>query len=175
VAPDVAIHSITFVVNGLERVVDDGDMLQASPGDEVQVREVTVCAGSFSGNGGEACVDFVPVSQSGQELGSEHAGTHMVRVTTGFTTISGPSHVWIVGENWREVVAVLNHWPPEGTEDLNCGGGRCEHDDRVEVGLRGGGWHSPRWELHAAYRQHEISAARSNGCVGFRCVVTHRP
>ena len=29
--------------------------------------------------------------------------------------------------------------------------------------LRGGGWHSPRWELRASYRQHEIPAAGFNG------------
>jgi hypothetical protein len=109
VPPVVAICSITFVVNGLEQVVRHGDMLQALPGDEVQVREVTVCAGSFSGNGGEACVDLVPVSQSGRELVSEHAGTHIVRVTPGCATISGPSHAWTVGENWREIAVVLNH------------------------------------------------------------------
>jgi serine/threonine-protein kinase len=29
--------------------------------------------------------------------------------------------------------------------------------------LRGGGWHSPRWELRAAYRQHEVPASGYNG------------
>jgi formylglycine-generating enzyme required for sulfatase activity len=29
--------------------------------------------------------------------------------------------------------------------------------------LRGGGWHSPRWELRAAYRQHEVSPSGYNG------------
>ena len=29
--------------------------------------------------------------------------------------------------------------------------------------LRGGGWHSPRWELRAAYRQHEIPSTGFNG------------
>jgi len=29
--------------------------------------------------------------------------------------------------------------------------------------LRGGGWHSPRWELRASYRQHEIPATGFNG------------
>jgi formylglycine-generating enzyme required for sulfatase activity len=29
--------------------------------------------------------------------------------------------------------------------------------------LRGGGWHSPRWELRAAYRQHEVAATGYNG------------
>jgi len=29
--------------------------------------------------------------------------------------------------------------------------------------LRGGGWHSPHWELRAAYRQHELPADGYNG------------
>ena len=29
--------------------------------------------------------------------------------------------------------------------------------------LRGGGWHSPRWELRAAYRQHDVARAGFNG------------
>jgi hypothetical protein len=136
VSPAVAIYSITFVVNGLEQVVRDGDTLQAFSGDEVQVREVTICVESFSGSGGEACVDFVPVSQSGQEVVSEHGGTHTVRVAPGFTSIPGPSHTWTVSENWRHIAVVLNHWPPRDTEDLGCGGGRCERDDQVIVGFR---------------------------------------
>jgi hypothetical protein len=136
IPPAVSIHSIAFVVNGVEQVVRHGHVLQALPGDEIQVREVTMCAGSFSGNGGEVCVDFAPVTQSGQEIGSEHGGTHTVRVTSGFMSISGPDHRWTIGENWDYISAVLNHWPPEGTEDLDCGSGRCERDDRMIVGFR---------------------------------------
>jgi hypothetical protein len=137
VVPAVSIYSTTFVVNGLEQVVRGGDTLQALPGDEVQVREVTICAGSFSGNGGEACVDFFPVSQSGQELSSQHVGTHLVKVTPGSTTLSGPGQAWTIGENWREIAVVLNHWPSGNTEDISCAGGLCERDDRLIVGLRG--------------------------------------
>ena len=136
VPPAVSISSITFVVNGLEQVVRGGDTLQALPGDQVQVREVTICVGPFPGNGGEACVDFAPTDQSGEEIVSEHRGTHMVRVTPGFISISGPSDTWTIDETWRHIWAVLNHWPPEGTEDLGCGSGRCERDDRIIVGFR---------------------------------------
>ena len=83
ISPAISIYSIVFVVNGVEQVARDGDMLHASPGEEVQVREVTICVGSYSGNGGEACVDFVPVTHSGQEIVSEHGGTHTVRVAPG--------------------------------------------------------------------------------------------
>jgi hypothetical protein len=136
ISPDISIYSIVFVVNGLEQVVSDGDMLQAQPGELVQVREVTICVGSFSGNGGEACVDFAPVAQSGQEIVSEHIGTHTVRVKPGFMSISGPDNRWTIGENWKHISVVLNHWPPEGTEDLGCGSGRCERDDRIIIGFQ---------------------------------------
>lgn len=136
VSPAVSIYSIVFVVNGVEQVVRDGDMLEALPGDEVQVREVTICAGPFGGRGGEACVDFAPVAQSGEQLASEHGGSHLVTVIPGFTSISGPDHRWTVGDNWMSISAVLNHWPPGVTADLGCAGGRCERDDRIVVELR---------------------------------------
>jgi hypothetical protein len=135
ISPAISIYSIVFIVNGLEQVVRDGDMLQALPGEEVQVREVTICVGSFSGNGGEACVDFAPVTRGGQEIVSEHIGTHTVRVAPGFMSISGPDHGWAIGENWKHISVVLNHWPPGGTEDLGCGSGRCERDDRIIIGF----------------------------------------
>jgi hypothetical protein len=136
ISPAISIYSIVFIVNGVEQMVRDGDVLQALPGEQVQVREVTVCVGAFSGNGGEACVDLAPVDQSGQEITSEHRGTHNVPVVPGFASISGPDQGWVIGENWGHIAAVLNHWPPEGTQDLGCGGGRCERDDRTIVGLR---------------------------------------
>ena len=67
IPPAVSIYSIAFVVNGVEQVVRDGDVLQALPGDEIQVREVTICAGSFSGNGGEAQVE---VRGEGNQVGA---------------------------------------------------------------------------------------------------------
>lgn len=136
IPPAISIYSITFVVNGLEQLVRDDDTLQAMPGDEVQVKEVVICAGSFSGNGGEACVDFAPAGQSGQEMVSEHRGTHTVPVAPGFISISGPSYAWTIGEGWTHISIVLNHWPPEDTEDLGCGSGRCERDDRIMVRFR---------------------------------------
>lgn len=136
VSPAISIDSIVFVVNGIEQVVREGDLLQALPGEEVQVDEVTICVGSFSGDGGEACVDLAPVTPSGQEIVSEHIGTHTVKVAPGFMSISGPDQNWIIGENWEHVSVVLNHWPPDNTEDRGCGGGRCEHDDRIIVRFR---------------------------------------
>jgi hypothetical protein len=132
----VSIYSITFVVNGVEQVVRDGEALQAAPGDEVQFTQATICAASFSGSGGEACVDLAPADRSGKEIASEHRGSHAVPVAPGFTSISGSSDAWIIGEDWAHIYAVLNHWPPEGTQDPACGGGRCERDDRMVVGFR---------------------------------------
>jgi hypothetical protein len=136
ISPAISIYSITFVVNGLDQEVRPGDALQALPGDELEVREITLCTGAFSRDGGEVCVDFAPGDPSGGEITSEHAGTHMVRVSPGFMTMAGPSHTWTVGEDWGHIAAVVNHWPPEDTEDVSCGNRRCEHDDRIIIELR---------------------------------------
>jgi len=136
ISPDISIYSITFVVNGIEQVLRNGDTLDASVGDGIEIREVVICAGSFSGNGGEACVDFAPIDQSGQEIRSEHAGTHLVQVTSGFISIPGPSHTWTRAESWGQISAVLNHWTGEDTEDIECANRRCEHDDWAAVILR---------------------------------------
>ena len=133
VSPAVSLYSIVFVVNGAEQEVRGGDRLQVRPGDEVQVREATICAQSFSSNPGEVCVDFAPVTQSGQDVASEHIGTHMKRVIPGFFSIPGPNEKWTIDEDWGYISAVVNHWPPEDTEDLGCGSGRCEHDDRINI------------------------------------------
>ncbi len=135
VSPAVSIVSITFVVNGVERVVRDGDTLQALPGDRVEVRDVTICAGPFMGDGGEACVDFAPVDKSGQEVLSEHRVTHLVRVTPGLIPIPNARLAWTVSEDWSGISAVLNHWTPEETRDLGCASGHCERDDQIMVEL----------------------------------------
>ncbi len=136
VSPDVSITSIVFVVDGVEQVVRDGDILQTTPGVEVSMKQATICADSFSGDGGEACVDLVPIDASGREILAEHAGTHLVQVTAGSIDISGPEHSWIIGETWSGFSAALNHWPPEGTADTSCAVGRCEHDDRMSIRLQ---------------------------------------
>jgi hypothetical protein len=136
VPPAVSIESITFVVNSMERAVRAGDTLQAAPGDRVQVMTVTICVGPFSGNPGEACVDFAPADASGQEVASEHRGTHLVALTTGLISIPGPEHVWSIGPGWSQFCAVVNHWPPGSTRDAGCASGGCERDDRVVVELR---------------------------------------
>ena len=67
VLPAIAICSITYIVNGTVQIVRDGDTLQASRGDQVRVGEAAVYVGPFSGDGGDACVDFVPVDGVGDE------------------------------------------------------------------------------------------------------------
>ncbi len=136
VSPAVSIYSTTFMVNGVEQVVRRGDRLQAMPGDEVWVKEATICTLPFSGNGGEACVDFVPVDRSGEEIVSKHSGSHVVQVTAGFVSIPGPGDTWTIDESWDHIAAVVNHWPPEDTEDPGCADRQCEHDDRIVVELR---------------------------------------
>jgi len=133
IPPAISIHSITFLVNGLEQIVFTGDRLQASAGDQVQVTAATICAGTYSGNGGEACVDLTPIDRSGQEITPEHKGSHMVRAPAGLITISNIELSWIVDENWNGFAAVVNHWPTEKTQDLACAAGRCERDDRIII------------------------------------------
>jgi hypothetical protein len=133
VSPAVSIYSITFLVNGIEQIVLENNMLQAVPGDEVQIREVIICGSPFSGNSGQACVDFAPTDESGQEIRSEHKGTDTVLVTSGQISISGLNFTWTVGENWSGFYAVLNHWPPVETQDLGCANGLCERDDWIIV------------------------------------------
>jgi hypothetical protein len=136
ISPAITIYTITFVVNGVEHVLRNGEALDTMVGEEIEVKEVVICTGSFSDNGGEACVDFAPIDQSGQEIMPEHAGTHMVQVTSGLITIPGPSHTWTRAESWGQISAVLNHWPREDTEDTECANRRCEHDDWATIILR---------------------------------------
>jgi hypothetical protein len=136
VAPAGSIYAITFAVNGREHVVREGDTLRVVPGDDVRVQDVTICVGPFSGDGGEACVDVAPVARGGREVISEHAGTHQVPLAPGLTTIPGPDASWTIRESWKEVAAVLNHWPPTETRDRTCAEGRCERDDRMVIVLQ---------------------------------------
>jgi hypothetical protein len=133
VAPAVSIQSITFLVNGIEQTVLENNGLQAVPGDQVQIRKVIICAGSFSGDGGQACVDFAPTDENGQEIMSEHQGTDTVPVIPGLMIISNLNFSWTVGENWSGFYAVLNHWTPVETQDLGCADGLCERDDWLIV------------------------------------------
>ena len=133
VSPAVSISSITFLVNGIEQVVLKNKVLQALPGDEVQIREVIICAGSFSGDGGQVCVDFAPTDENGQEIMSEHKGTDTVPVIPSLMIISDLNFTWTVGENWSGFYAVLNHWTPVETQDPGCASGRCERDDWLIV------------------------------------------
>jgi hypothetical protein len=136
ISPAIAIFSMTLIVNGVERTVRGDDTLQAHPGDEVQVREVVICAGAYSGDGGKVCVDISPTGQDGRAIFSEHKGTHMMPVIPGVTRISGLDFAWTVGAGWKNLAAVVNHWTPERTADLECAGGLCERDDRIMIEFR---------------------------------------
>jgi hypothetical protein len=133
VSPAFLIYSITCLVNGIEQIMLQNNMLQAVSGDEVQIREVIICASPISGDGGQACVDFAPIDESGQEIRSEHKGTDTVSLTPGPISISGLNFTWTVGENWSGFYALLNHWTPTETQDLDCASGGCERDDWLSI------------------------------------------
>jgi len=135
VPPSVAITSITFIVNGDEQIVANQYMpLQASPGDEVKIKEITVCVEPFDGESGSGYVEFDPLDQNGQVMALEVKGTRSVRIASGFTIIPGPDYAWTIGDNWRHLSVVTVHYPPGGgTQNPNCEGGFCEVDDRMIV------------------------------------------
>lgn len=136
ISPAISISSMTFAVNGVERMVRGDDTLQVSSGDEVQLREVTICTEPFPGDGGNFCVDISPTDGSGEAIFSEHKGTHMMSVAPGVAKISGLDYTWTVGEDWKNLTAVVNHWTPGKTKDLECADGLCERDDRIVIELR---------------------------------------
>jgi len=135
-APAISILSVTFVVNDAEVTLSEGDALPAPPGSEVRVKEVEICVGSFSGDGGQACVDFAPVGELGQEITPEHAGTHLVPLNAGVITVAGPDRTWTIHDSWIGISAVVNHWPGVQTGDLGCGNGGCERDDAMTFPFR---------------------------------------
>jgi hypothetical protein len=136
VPPAIAIYAITFVVDGVEQVVDDVNPLQALPGAQVQVKEVTICSEPFEGDGGNVYVEFDPVNHNGQVTASEVMSTRAVRVIPGFINVSGPSVSWTISD-WRHVSVVTVHYPSGGsTHNLSCERGTCEVDDRVIVPLQ---------------------------------------
>jgi len=136
VSPAVAISSITFVVDGAEQTVDDSGSLKASPGNLVEVKEVTICVDSFEGRGGQVYIEFDPVDTDGETVVSEIKGTRAVGVTSGFASVPGPGVPWTIGD-WRQLSVVTVHYPPGGgTQNPDCEGGLCEVDDRVIVPIQ---------------------------------------
>ena len=136
ISPAISISSMILVVNGVERTVRGDDTLRVSPGAEVRVREVAICTEPFSGDGGNFCVDISPADRSGDAIFSEHKGTHMMPVKSGVAVISGLDYTWTVGEDWKNLTAVVNHWTPGKSEDLECAGGLCERDDWIVLEVR---------------------------------------
>ena len=134
-APTIAVYSITFLVNGSEQTVDDGEVLRAGPGDRVLVSSVTICASSVGSGAGQACVDVAPRDANGDAIRSQAWGSHLRDVSEGFTTIAGPSRAWTVDEARRGFIAVVNHWPEGPTADSGCADRQCERDDYLIVPL----------------------------------------
>jgi hypothetical protein len=136
VAPTITIHSITFLVDGAELTLSDEDVIPAPPGSEVRVVDVVICVGDFVTNSGQACVDFAPTDQSGEEISAEHVGTHLVPLAPGLIKVPGPDHLWSIDESWVGIAAVVNHWPGMNTKDYACAEGQCEQDYQLILPLR---------------------------------------
>lgn len=134
VPPAVSIYSVTFLVNGREQVIRDGQTLEAMPGDEVLIREAKICAPPVGGGRGDVCVDIAPLDRDGEEIRAEAGGTHLQPAPSGFVAVLGPPTVWTIGEDWQGFTVVLNHWVT-GATDVGCAGGRCERDDYMTIPL----------------------------------------
>ncbi len=136
IAPAITIRSMTIAVNGVERTVSGDDTLRVSAGDVIRLRAAAICIEPFSGDGGRFCVDISPTDRSGAAIFSEHKGTHMMPVEPGVVELSGLEFEWTVGDDWKNLAAVVNHWTPGKSRDLECADGLCERDDRVIIELR---------------------------------------
>jgi hypothetical protein len=140
VLPSVTISSTTFIVNGDERVADDSGSFQVSPGDQVRVKDVTICVDPFNGRGGKVYVEFDPVKPDPTDPGEiiiikeEVKGTLAVSVKPKLTTIPGPNYTWTIGDDWKHISVVTVHYPAEKTENSECEPKDpyiCEVDDRM--------------------------------------------
>jgi hypothetical protein len=89
----VSIYSVTFMVNGREQVLRDGEILEAMPGDEVLVAEAEICTRPGDRGGGDVCVDIAPLDGDGEEIRSQAGGSHMQPAPSGFMTVPGPPPV----------------------------------------------------------------------------------
>jgi hypothetical protein len=136
IAPAITIRSMTVAVNGVERTVSGDDTLRVSAGDVIRLRAAAICVEPFSGDGGNFCVDISPTDRNGAAIFSEHKGTHMMPVEPGVVEISGLEFEWTVGDDWKNLTAVVNHWTPGKSRDLECADGLCERDDRVIIEFR---------------------------------------
>ncbi len=136
VSPVITLLSVTFEVNGAEQVVDDFGVLQAAVGDQVSVKDVTICIDPFEGNGGQIYVEFDPVDTNGEIIGFEVKGTRAIPATPGSRSITGKDYTWTIGDNWRHFSVNTIHYPTGGgTKNLYCENGACEVDDRMIISI----------------------------------------
>jgi hypothetical protein len=116
-----------------------GHLLAAQQGERADLASRGVESGGIlalgwpGGSGGQACVNFAPTDENGQEIMSEHKGIDRLPVIPGLMIISDLNFTWTVGENWSGFYAALNHWAPIETQDLGCANGHCEGDDWLIV------------------------------------------
>jgi hypothetical protein len=136
IAPETAICSATFVVNGTEETLRSGENLQLSPGDQLQLIRTELLVGPYEGDGGATCVDVVPLDPDGAEISSARVGSHMMPLPSGLKSVDMPEHSWIVGEDWSSIAVAVNHWPADGTDDPACGEGQCERDDQLIITIQ---------------------------------------
>jgi hypothetical protein len=136
VPPTISIHSLIILVDGEEQKLDRENPSLHRFGEEVQISEVVLCVSAFNGAAGDVCVDLAPLDQDGQKIMSQHKGTHMVSLRPGLITFSDLNMAWAIEDGWSGIHVVVNHWPREPTEDLDCANRACERDDWMVIPLQ---------------------------------------
>lgn len=133
IAPAIALYSVTFVVNGVDQIVDDSDnSLQVSKNNQVTVKEVTICVAPFEGSGGTFYVEFQPYNIEDQLIDDRVVLPHQ-DTASGFISIPGLDYTWAIGDDWQKISVLSIHFPPGGTQNPDCAKGTCEVDDRLVV------------------------------------------
>jgi len=133
IAPAIALYSVTFVVNGVDQIVDDSNnSLRVYKNAQMTVKEVTICVAPFEGPGGMFYVEFQPYNTEDQLIDPVR-GSPLLDAESGFTSIPGPDCTWVISDDWQKISILSTHFPPGGTQNPYCQERACEFDDRLEV------------------------------------------
>jgi len=132
-APDITLHSITFVVDGVDQIIDDTHhALQLSKNSKMTIKEAVICVPPFENAGGRFSVEFEPYDPNHRLIDPQSSSPQ--DTVSGFTTIPGPNHTWTIAD-WQKISVLSYHFPPGGTQNANCQNSTCEIDDRLKVNL----------------------------------------
>ena len=113
IAPDIALYSVTFIVNGIEQFVDNvNNSLRVPESDQmtVVVKEVMVCTTPFEGGGGTFYVEFRPYNAEGP-LWNLVEGSPLSDAASRLVSVPGPAYTWAIDNDWQEISILSVHYP----------------------------------------------------------------